>query len=318
MKGSVIDSAFTRTSLYGSTHEPTYSGALSFLRRAYRKELDGIDFAITGVPLDTATTNRPGTRFGPAGIRAASAQLAWGPPWPWGFDPTERAAMIDYGDCLWDHGKPDAIPAAIEAHAATIIEHDVEMITMGGDHYITLPLMRAQFKKHGPLSMVHFDAHSDTWEDNDQSRVDHGTMFYQALQEGIIDPATSVQIGIRTHNSNHQGIEWLDAAFVHDRGVQATLAETLRIVGSNKAYLTFDIDCLDPSVAPGTGTPVVGGLTLHQAQSIIRGLGSINFIAMDLVEVAPAYDTAEITSLAGASLIVDYLCMRTQTWSSRV
>ena len=318
MRGMITDSAFTRKSLYGTTYEPTYSGALSFLRRTYTRDLTGVDIAVTGIPLDTATTNRPGTRFGPAGIRAASTMLAWGPPWPWGFDPTERAAIIDFGDCVWDHGNPDTIPAAIEAHAAAIIEHDVEMITLGGDHYLTLPLMRAQYKKHGPLSMIHFDAHSDTWEDDEQSRVDHGTMFYRALQEGIIDPATSVQIGIRTHNSDHQGIEWLDAAFVHDNGIKATIEETLRIVGNNKTYLTFDIDCLDPSVAPGTGTPVVGGLTLHQAQSIIRGLGSIDFIAMDLVEVAPAYDIAQITSLAGASLIVDYLCMRTQDWPVKI
>ncbi len=309
MKSRHGDHAFTTRSLYGTQVEHTYSGALSFLRRKYTRDLDGVDVAVTGIPFDLATTNRPGARFGPAGIRAASAHLSWGPPWPWGFDPTERHAIVDYGDCAFDFGRPDGIPGEIEAHAESIIAQDVSLLCLGGDHFITLPLLRAHAKRHGPLALIHFDAHSDTWTDDD-GRIDHGTMFFHAVREGIVIPERSVQIGIRTHNSDAMGFTWLDAGWVHENGVDAVIAETRKIVGDHATYLTFDIDCLDPSFAPGTGTPVVGGLSTFQAQSVIRGLGDINLIAMDVVEVAPAYDHAEITSLAAASLALDYLCLR--------
>ena len=309
MKSSNGDHAFTAQSLYGTQVEHTYSGALSFLRRKYTRNLDGVDVAVTGIPFDLATTNRPGTRFGPAGIRAASAQLSWGPPWPWGFDPTERLAIIDYGDCAFDFGRPDGISATIEAHAEAIIARGVSLLALGGDHFLTLPLLRAHAKRFGPLSLIHFDAHSDTWKDDD-GRIDHGTMFFHAVREGLVVPERSVQIGIRTHNSDPIGFTWLDAAWVHENGTDAVIAESRRIVGDHPTYLTFDIDCLDPSFAPGTGTPVVGGLSTFQAQSIIRGLGDTDLIAMDIVEVAPAYDHADITSLAAASLALDYLCLR--------
>ena len=317
MESTYVDRAFSAESLYGTHKEPVYSGALSFMRRKYTKDLTGVDIAVTGVPLDTATTNRPGTRFGPAGVRAASVHLSWGPPAPWGFDPFDRLAVIDYGDCAWDHGRPETIPQAIETHAGTIINKDVSMVTLGGDHFITLPLIRAHAKKHGPLSLIHFDAHSDTWE-CDNGRVDHGTMFWHAAKEGLVDPTRSVQIGIRTHNSDRMGFTWLDAPWVHENGVVRTVEEIKRLVGNNKAYLTFDIDCLDPSFAPGTGTPVCGGLTTHQAQSIIRGLDGIDFVGMDMMEVAPAYDHAEITSLAAASIVLDYLCLIARDLPSKV
>jgi len=316
MKSNHGDHAFTAKSLYGTQVEHTYSGALSFLRRRYTRDLDGVDVAVTGIPFDLATTNRPGTRFGPAGIRAASAQLSWGPPWPWGFDPTDRLAIIDYGDCSFDFGRPEGIPEEIEAHAAAIIEKDVSLLSLGGDHFLTLPMLRAHAKRHGPLALIHFDAHSDTWKD-DGPRIDHGTMFYHAAREGIVIPERSVQIGIRTHNSDRLGFTWLDAAWVHENGVTAVIAEVARIVGDHPSYLTFDIDCLDPSCAPGTGTPVVGGLTTYQAQSIIRGLVDVNFVAMDIVEVLPAYDRTEITSLAAASLALDYLCLRAHKLPAR-
>lgn len=317
MDSQKVDQAFTRESLYGTHKEPTYSGALSFMRRKYTRELSGVDVAVTGVPLDTATTNRPGTRFGPAAVRAASTNLAWGAPWPWGFDPFDRLAVIDYGDCLFDHGAPAEIPAKIEAHAKHIVDAGVSLLTLGGDHFITLPLLRAHAEKYGALSLVHFDAHSDTWPD-EGGRVDHGTMFWYAAKEGIVDPTRSVQVGIRTHNSDKLGFTWLDAAWVHENGVDASAAEIKRIVGDSKAYLTFDIDCLDPCFAPGTGTPVCGGLSTAQAQTIIRGLDGVDFIAMDVVEVAPAYDVGEITALAGASLALDYLCLRARDLPSRI
>ncbi len=313
----VNDQAFLRESLYGTRHESTYAGALSFMRRKYTRDLDGVDVAVSGVPLDTATTNRPGARFGPAAVRAASAHLAWGPPWPWGFDPFDRLAVVDYGDCAFDHGAPAEIPATIEAHAARIIDTGVSMLTFGGDHFITLPLLRAHAKRHGPLSLLHFDAHSDTWSD-EGGRVDHGTMFWYAVKEGIIDPARSVQVGIRTHNADPLGITWLDAAWVHENGEQKTIEAVKRIVGEHKVYLTFDIDCLDPCFAPGTGTPVCGGLSTAQAQTVIRGLDGVDLVAMDVVEVAPAYDIGEITALAAASIALDYLCLRARDLPSQV
>lgn len=304
-----VDNAFTRESLYGTRNEHTFSGALSFMRRRYTKDLDGADYAVAGVPFDLATTNRPGARFGPAAIRAASAHLSWGPPWPWGFDPFDRLAVVDYGDCSFDFGQPQSIPGEIEAHARSIIDRDVHLITLGGDHFASLPILRAHAEKYGPLSLLHFDAHSDTWKD-EEKRTDHGTMFFHAVEEDLIKPEASVQVGIRTHNSDPMGFTWLDAAWVHGHSAAEAVAEIERVIGGNRTYLSFDIDCLDPACAPGTGTPVCGGLATHQAQSIMRGLGNIDLVGMDMMEVSPSYDTSEVTALAAATLILDYLCMR--------
>ena len=300
------DHAFTARSLYGSVPQPSYAGALSFMRRRYTRELDGVDVAVCGVPFDLATSNRPGARFGPRGIRAASSQISWGEVWPWGFDPFDRLAVIDYGDIHFDFGYTDRMLAAVEANATTILEAGASLLTLGGDHFITLPLLRAHAKAHGKLSLVHFDAHSDTWR---EEVYNHGTMFFHAIEEGLIDPDRSVHVGIRTHNSETHGFTVLDAPGVLRNGVEATNAEIARVVGGNKAYLTFDIDCLDPCFAPGTGTPVVGGLSTREALEILRGLADIDLIAMDIVEVAPAYDVGDITSLAGATLGLEYLCL---------
>ena len=302
------DQAFRKTGLYGREHEMTYGGALSFLRRKYSRDMSGADVVVSGVPFDAATSNRPGARFGPSAIRVASVQLAELPAFPWGFDPFEHLAVIDYGDCFLDYGYPQQAIETIEAHADTILAGGASMLTFGGDHFITYPLLKAHAKQHGPLALIHFDAHPDTWPD-DGARLDHGTMFSRAAREGIIDPARSVQIGIRTH-SEAQGFTVLDAPWVHENGPKAVLAEIQRVVDESKAYLTFDIDCLDPAFAPGTGTPVAGGLSSAQALAILRGLGDLNIIGMDVVEVAPAYDHAEVTAIAAATLAHDYLCLR--------
>lgn len=302
------DRAFLTERLSGMGGEPTYAGALSFMRRKYTRDLAGVDVAVTGVPLDLATTNRPGARFGPAAVRRASAMLSWGKPWPWGLDPFERLAVVDYGDCWFDFGRPDTIADAIEAHAATILAAGASMLTLGGDHFVSYPLLRAHHAVHGPLSLIHFDAHSDTWRE-DGRRLDHGTMFFHAAAEGLVDPGRSVQIGIRTGNDEDHGFHIIDAFQVQRDGVEAVAAEIRRIVGTNKAYLTFDVDCLDPSCAPGTGTPVVGGLTTLQARAILHGLRDMRLVGMDVVEVAPAYDVADITALAAATIACDYLCL---------
>lgn len=303
------DHAIHRESPYGTTNEPTYAGALSFMRRKYTRSLDGVDLVVSGVPLDTATTNRPGARFGPRAIRAASSMMAWARPYGMAFDPFDRLAVVDYGDCVFDFGRPETVPASIEDHAFRIIRTGAGLLTLGGDHFVSYPLLKAHARQHGsPLSLLHFDAHSDTWPDED-GRIDHGTMFRHAANEGIVDPAHSVQVGLRTTNDDTMGFNVLDANRVHADGVGAVVDATRRVLGDRPVYLTFDIDCLDPAFAPGTGTPVCGGLTTYQAASILRALAGINVVGMDVVEVAPAYDVGEITALAGATIAMELVCL---------
>lgn len=307
MTDDPVDQAFRARSPYGTRPEPQYSGATSFLRRPYATELVDVDVAVWGVPSDLGTSNRPGARFGPRGIRAASAQLAWGAVWPFGFDPCDRLRVVDWGDAWFDEGYRDRMLAAVEQRAGQALEQGASLLTFGGDHLVTLPLLRAHAHRFGPLALVHFDAHSDTWRED---TLNHGSMFFHALGEGLLDPSHSVQIGIRTHNDESHGFLILDASEVH-RSAPAEIARRVRErVGERRAYLTFDIDCLDPSVAPGTGTPVVGGLDTRQAREILWGLAGLDWVAMDVVEVAPVYDVGEITSLAAATLALDYLCLR--------
>lgn len=304
------DQAFRRSDLRGTAIEPSYAGALSFMRRKYGRDLAGVDVAVTGIPFDQATSNRPGARFGPAAIRKASAQLAWGPIWPWMFDPFDTLAAIDYGDCWFDAGEPAAIAGAIERHAATILDAGASMLSLGGDHFITYPLLKAHAARHGALALVQFDAHRDV-EPGAAGRIDHGTMFREAIEEGLIEPARSVQVGIRTtfRGERGHGLTVLHADRVHEEGPVAIAQAIRATVGEAKAYLTFDIDCLDPAFAPGTGTPVPGGLSSHQALSILRALAEIDFVGADLVEVSPPYDTGEVTALAAATIGLEYLCL---------
>jgi agmatinase len=303
------DTAITRAALKGYARENTFAGILSFMRRRYTKDLTGADVVVSGVPLDIATTNRPGARLGPAAIRAATVDLNW-PIYPWGFGPCDRLSIIDYGDCSVDLHLPHTVHDSIVAHARTILASGATMLTLGGDHYITYPLLLAHAEKFGkPLSLIHFDAHCDTWADDDPQSLNHGTMFYKSVKQGVIDPATSVQVGIRTWNDDFQGVNILGADWVHENGVMATVEAILRIVGTRPVYLTFDIDCLDPAFAPGTGTPVSGGLSAAQAYAILRRLLPVNIVGMDVVEVAPPYDHAEITALAGAQVATEMLCL---------
>ena len=303
------DQAFTKKSLYGRANEMTYGGALSFLRRKYTKDLKGVDIAVSGIPYDAATSFRPGARFGPKAIREASVQLAELLAFPDGIDPFKTLAVIDYGDCELDYGFHGNVVSEIENHAKTILDSGAEMLTFGGDHFVTYPILRAHAEKYGPIALVHFDAHTDSWPDED-GRLDHGTMFSRAIKENLIDTKHSIQIGIRTHNSNTKGVTILDAPWVHENGINKVINKIIDVVKDAPAYLTFDIDGLDPAYAPGTGTPVSGGLTSAQALGIIRGLGGLNFIGADVVEVAPAYDHADITAIVAATIAHDYLVLR--------
>jgi agmatinase len=305
---SNIDLAVTRDSYYGTIAEPVYSGVLSFMRRKYSKNLASVDVAIVGVPFDLSVTNRPGARFGPRSVREASAQLSWGKAWGWGLDPFDQLSVVDWGDCLFDPGVPANIPQELEQQFSRILDKEVATLAIGGDHFITYPILQAYAKKHGKLSLIHFDAHCDTWRDK-TGRIDHGTMFFHAAEQGLIDPQHSAQIGIRTHNSETHGFNIYDADMVRKLGVPEIIARVREVVGDNPCYLTFDIDCLDPSCAPGTGTPVVGGLQTAQALELLRGLAGINLVGMDLVEVSPSYDVGQITSLAGATIAHNLLCL---------
>jgi agmatinase len=303
------DNAFTGEGLTGKlASAPSYAGAQSFLRRRFTRDLAGVDVAVTGVPFDTATSNRPGARFGPRTLRAASSSMTWARPWPWKIDPLEVLSIIDYGDCSFDYGNPAGVPAEITAHMDRIVQAGVATLVLGGDHFVSYPVIEAHAKVHGPLCLVHFDAHSDTWPD-DGERIDHGTMFYHAVKKGFVDDVNSVQIGLRTVNDDPMGFNILDARWVHEHGPRAVADRIREVVGDRKVYLTFDIDCLDPAFAPGTGTPVCGGLSSHQALEIIRGLAGLRLVGADLVEVAPAYDVGEITAFAGATLATEFLCL---------
>lgn len=305
---STTDLAFSRERPYGSVAEPTYSGALSFLRRRYSKDLRGADVAVVGVPFDLATTNRPGSRLGPRAMRAASASLAWCRPYAWDFDPLERLDVVDWGDVWFDPGRPQQAPERITEAYTGILAAGVVPLTLGGDHFVSFPVLRALHAVHGPLALVHFDAHSDTWRDEDD-RIDHGTMFFHAARLGYVDPSKSIQLGMRTFNVEHHGFRVVDARELHARGVDAAIAEVKARVGDAKCYVSFDIDFLDPAHAPGTGTPVVGGFTTHEALRLVRGLAGLDLVGMDVVEVCPAYDHAEITALAGASVAQELLAV---------
>jgi len=257
--------------------EMTYGGALSFLRRRYTRDLGGIDVAVSGVPFDSAVSYRSGCRLGPRAIRAASVQLAELPAFPFGFDPFETLSVVDFGDFHLDPHNPQAIPEAITNHARDILSTDTKMLTLGGDHFITYPLLKAHAEKYGPVALVQFDAHCDTWTDT-HSLFDHGTMFARAASEGIIDVAASTQIGLRTYNASDHGFEILTAPWVHRNGMDAALDIIKTRAKNAPVYISFDIDGLDPAFAPGTGTPVIGGLSSWQALEFIRGMGDLNLI----------------------------------------
>ncbi|AYE86195.1 agmatinase [Sulfitobacter sp. D7] len=304
-----MDMAFTREDLKGPSYELTFGGATSFLRRKYTKDLTGVDIAVTGVPFDQAVTNRPGTRLGPRAIREASALQAPDAPYGWDFDVLSEFAIADYGDLAFDYGHVSQFPAALTAHIKTILDAGAASVVLGGDHYISFPILKAYAEKYGPISLLQFDAHTDTWADDDMDRIDHGTMFYKAVKSGIVDPATSVQVGIRTTNEDTMGVNIIDAREVHEKGPQATVAKIKEVLGDRACYLTFDIDALDPAFAPGTGTPVWGGLTSAQTSIMLRDLAGINIMGGDVVEVSPPFDTTGATAIAGAHVATEILSL---------
>jgi agmatinase len=268
---------------------------------------EDVDVVISGVPCDRFATGRPGACYGPAHIRKASDNLAWElRRWPWDFSVFDVLSVIDWGDLNLDATEKNQMPFEIQQHAAHILQAGKTMLTFGGDHFISLPLLREHAKKFGPVALIHFDAHTDTEREPDEQH--HGTMFYQARNEGLIDCGRSVQIGIRTEyiRQDHQ-FTVLDADWALAHGAGGILETVKRVVGDHPAYVSFDIDCLDPAFAPGTGMPVVGGLSTALALKVIRGLTGFNLVGMDIVEVSPPYDHADITSLAAATIGLEFL-----------
>ncbi|PPQ28451.1 agmatinase [Rhodopila globiformis] len=289
---------------------PTYAVPPGFLGIT-RRDPDA-DYVVAGIPMDIGTTNRAGTREGPAAIRRASRMLTDGEhPEHW----VEPASMsiADIGDFDLALGDIPASLAAIQSQAGRI----GHLIALGGEHSLTLPLLRALAQRLGyPVALVHFDAHLDTWPDNFGQAYAHGSPFYHALNEGLVDPRRMIQIGIRSPVQKtvmdwtlSRGATVLSAQDVHAATPAAVAARIQEVVGDVPAYLSFDVDALDPAFAPGTGTPEIGGLASWQVQAILRRLRQVRFAGMDVVEVAPAYDVAEITALAAATVAWEYLAL---------
>lgn len=304
-----VDQAFTRQDLKGLSFENTFGGATSFLRRRYSKDLDGVDIAVTGIPFDQAVTNRPGTRLGPRAIREASALQATDEPYGWPHAPLANLAIVDYGDMAFDYADIAAFADRVSDHIRTIVNAGAASVTLGGDHYISFPILKAYAEKYGPLSLLAFDAHTDTWVDDDLSRVDHGTMFYKAVKTGIVDPRRSVQVGIRTTNDDTMGVHVIDAAEVHEIGPIQTAHRIRDVLSDHPVYLSFDIDALDPAFAPGTGTPVWGGLATWQVAAILRAIAGIDIKGGDVVEVSPPFDPSGATAIAGAHIATEIISL---------
>jgi agmatinase len=294
--------------LRGGAQEPTYGGVLSFMRRRYSRDLAGVDLVVWGIPFDAATSSRPGARFGPQAIRRTSAIFDGDPQYPFGIDPFSVLTVVDYGDCAFDYARPNEIGAAIRVQAAAVLSSGAHLVSLGGDHYVTFPLIEAHAARHGPLGLVQFDAHQDTWEDDEQ-RIGHGSFITRAVRRGLIDPKRSVQIGVRTHAPADYGIAVIDVQSIDRLGIAGVTERVRQRVGEGAAYLSFDIDCLDPAFAPGTGTPVSGGLTAREAFAILGGLSDLDWRGMDVVEVAPAYDHADITAIAAATVAQRHIGM---------
>ncbi|MCJ2376149.1 agmatinase [Vibrio sp. ZSDZ34] len=301
--------------LFTKTDYSLYSNAMTFLRRPLVKNpvSADADVVVLGVPLDMATSGRPGARMGPDAIRKASVNLAWeGNKFPWNFNVFKDNKVIDAGDLVFDCGDAEDFTYRLEAATNEILKSGKTMLALGGDHFITLPILRAYAKHHGEMALIHFDAHTDTYSNG--SSYDHGTMFYHAPKEGLISAKHSVQIGIRTEYSyDDHDFNVINAMQANDMSVDAIVAQIKETIGDKPVYITFDIDCLDPAFAPGTGTPVCGGLNSDKVLKIIRGLAGVNVVGMDVVEVSPPYDQSDLTALAGATIALELLYV----WASR-
>ena len=298
-----------------SLKSPRFSGIKTFMRLPHVNTTDDIDFAIVGLPFDTCASYRVGARFGPAGVRDASC-LAAKP-----YNPELEVSIFDYCSGV-DYGDLGSVPGYIEDSFELIAEgmlpffqKGVIPIAIGGDHSVSLPELRASAKVNGAVALIHFDAHYDTIPEYFGKPYNHGTPFYHAAKEGLVDTSHSIQVGIRENlygpedlnNSKGLGYDVLKAVDFHQMSTEAIVERIKKRVGAKKAFLTFDIDFLDPACAPGTGTPVIGGIDTARALAVIRGLADLNIIGYDLVEVSPPYDPTGVTSITAAGLICEFI-----------
>ncbi|MDO8607326.1 MAG: agmatinase [Phaeospirillum sp.] len=293
---------------------PTFALPPSFLGGCAASP-ETAEFCIAGIPFDLGVTNRSGARDGPHAVRRASRMLADGAN-PVGWVDPQVLSVADLGDFTLALGDIAASLEQIERQA-TGCRH---LLAIGGDHTVTLALLRALTKRIGPVGLIHFDAHSDTWPDNFGQPLAHGSPFFHALEEGLVDPRRMVQVGIRSpmpkavHDwTVSRGVTIITAEEAHIQGPAAVAERILTVIGEHQAYLSFDIDAIDPGQAPGTGTPEIGGLFTWQVMAILQRLKTVRFAGMDVVEVAPAYDVSEITALAAATILWQYLTLQARS-----
>lgn len=299
-----------------ASSSPRFVNMGTFMRMQRITSLEDLDFAIVGVPFDTASSFRTGSRFGPSGIRNISVMMK----------PNNVILETNILDELkgGDYGDVNVIPGyilptykIIEEEISKIVDANAVPIVLGGDHSITLAELRAVAKKHGPVSLVHFDSHADINEEVFGEKYNHGTPFRRAIEEGLINPETSIQVGMRgsLYDPNEHkmaaelGLKLIPAHKMREMGFDEVIKQIVERVGDTKVFYTFDIDFVDPAYAPGTGTPEVGGFTSHETLSLMRGLKDLNFVGFDIVEVAPPYDSGEITSYMAANIVFEFLSM---------
>lgn len=295
---------------------PRFGGIATFMRLPGTSRPDDLDVAVVGVPLDIGTSNRPGARFGPRAIRAESVLIR---PYNMatGAAPFDSLKIDDLGDVATNPYDLKQAVESIEEHYRRLLECDVIPVTMGGDHTVVLPILRALAAKHGPVGLVHVDAHTDTNDTMFGEGIAHGTPFRRGVEEGLLDPHRVVQIGVRGTGyaaddfdwSRRQGFRVVQAEECWHRSLSPLMEEVRDTIGEGPVYLSFDIDGLDPAFASGTGTPEIGGLTTIQALEIVRGCDGLQLVGADLVEVAPIYDTSGATALTAGNLLFEMLCV---------
>ena len=311
-----------RRAAWGERYLPRYSGIATFMRRPLMEAPDawaGIDIGLVGVPFDGGVTNRPGARHGPRALREQSTLMGM-VNHQTSVRPYECANVADLGD-VYIEGvyQLDQAIAEIEAHYAAIASAGIRPVSGGGDHSITLPILRALSKHHGePLGLIHFDAHCDTGPELFGHKHHHGGPFRVAAEEGVLDPKRTIQIGIRGpaeplwNFSYESGMTVIHIEDLYALGLPAVVAQARTVVGDGPAYLSFDVDGLDPVYAPGTGTPEVGGFNTFEAMQMLRGLQGLNWVGGDVVEVCPPFDSAGITALNGAQMMFEIVCLVAQ------
>lgn len=304
--------------------QPRYAEIATFMRAPLAESIDDLDIALVGVPTDLGVTNRPGARHGPREIRNASSLMRT-QNLAMGINPYELCHIADVGDVRFSNRFDLAVQVAeIETYYRRLSKAGVAPVTAGGDHSITYPILKG-IASESPVGMVHIDAHTDTWGEIWGSKFHHGAPFRSAVEDGVLDPKRTIQIGIRGGQNFMDGIEFSQSSgmrvvFIEEfaeRGVNAIIEEARRVVGDGPFYISFDVDGLDPVYAPGTGTPEIGGITTLEAQQLLRGLRGLNLVGGDVVEVSPPFDPSGNTALVGASLMFDILCLVADSLSSR-